>query len=170
MAGAPTPAAAGTVPGQPPRAVSAADLALLAARPELRTYGACLLVAVVATVVGASQGWLGTSVQLYLAAVLAAAGMFQAARALYARAARQQGGAGFLYAALPYLSGVYLALVKGLWGLVRSGGHLGAILLALLLLYLGYRIVRRTYELTALERAISEGRLEVIADPPRARA
>ena len=145
------------------------EFALYAARPATRLTGILLALLAVAVYLGFRDGFGGRAGLLIVSALVAWGGMFVFQRQLHQDAvtgsaerslrnmARSFGGF------LPYLLGLYLVLVEGFWTLRTVSESFSAryILGRLLFIYLGYRLVSWTYQLSKIGRSIDSGAIVI---------
>ena len=143
------------------RSVTPAELALLTARPETRTLFICIVMAVTGLVQGFVNGWSTSALTLIGGAVAAIVGMMVLGRVAM-RSERPKGGAlKGVVGIVPYAFGCYLIFYRGVWGgrLLLESFTIGRLAATIAFVYLGYRLVYWTWQLSEIAEARRSGRL-----------
>ena len=141
-----------------PRHISLSEFALMTARPETRIIAICIASAITGVVLGVRQGWTTPATSLLVGAVLSVWGMLALARAIMT-----SNGASALGGLIPYTFGCYLLFFRGIWNgrALLTEFSFSALLAALAFIFIGYRLVFWTWQLSEIADAIRTGKLVV---------
>ena len=146
------------------------QFALYAGRSETRIAFALLILLAIGVYIGFRDGWGGRAAVLILSSVVAFGGMWVFGRQLYLYARTRQAERSVTEAIkavggfAPYVFGVYLTFFEGLWE-ARALLHSFSItylLSRLVFIYLGYKLVKWTYQLSEIANQLRSGRLLIV--------
>lgn len=154
-----------------PKTMTTEQFALYTARPQTRIAFVCVILLATGIYLGFRDGWATRALIFGLSSVAALGGMWILGGQLmhHARTGRAErsvsNAIGALTGFAPYLFGVYLFFYEGLWGLVApvsSGFSITHVLGRLIFIYLGYKLVKWTYQMSEIGDQLSSGNLVIV--------